>query len=210
MPIDHVLIAVADPRATAGRLRSHHGLTAVEGGRHPAWGTANWIVPLGTSYLELLFVVDPLVAAANRFGRRVGEVAAMGGGPFAWCVAPIDFEATIVRLGLDPAPGTRHRPDGRILSWRTAGLEVALDDPSRPFFIEWQAAGTDHPGRRPSRSADPVSLERLGVAGDRASMAAWLGDEALPVVVTAGRPAIAQVVIETADGVRVLGAADWA
>jgi len=40
---------VADLRAAAQELEARHGLVAVEGGRHPGWGTANRIVPLGES-----------------------------------------------------------------------------------------------------------------------------------------------------------------
>ena len=47
LAIDHVILSVRDLEAEAARLNARYGLVSVEGGRHPAWGTANWIVPLG-------------------------------------------------------------------------------------------------------------------------------------------------------------------
>lgn len=47
--IDHVIYAVGDLEADAARFRDELGLESVVGGRHPGWGTANRIVPLGSS-----------------------------------------------------------------------------------------------------------------------------------------------------------------
>ena len=52
-------------------LGDRYGLRSVEGGRHPDWGTANWIVPVGDAYLELVGVVDERVAERSPFGRWV-------------------------------------------------------------------------------------------------------------------------------------------
>ncbi|HLN14742.1 MAG TPA: VOC family protein, partial [bacterium] len=63
--IDHVLIAVPDLAEGARKMEDAYGLRAIEGGRHPGAGTGNMIVPLGTSYLELIAVVDPGEASAS-------------------------------------------------------------------------------------------------------------------------------------------------
>ena len=47
LEIDHVLIAVADLAAAAQEIETRYGLASIEGGRHPDWGTADRIVPLG-------------------------------------------------------------------------------------------------------------------------------------------------------------------
>ena len=73
MELDHVLIAVADLEAAGGEIEDSHGLASIEGGRHPSWGTANRIVPLGDSYLELIAVVDAAKAAESAFGRWVAS-----------------------------------------------------------------------------------------------------------------------------------------
>jgi len=205
LAFDHVLLAVRDFGETVARLRAAHGLAALEGGRHTGWGTANWIVPLGDSYIELVSVVDPGAAATNDFGRRAQRAIAEGGGLFAWCVTTRDFDATVSRLGLDVAPGSRRRPDGAIVSWRAAGLAPALADPSRPFFLAWEIPAELHPGRA---SADhevrPHGIAWVEVAGDEKSVRDWLGDDKLPVRVRPGAPALRAVGIATDEGEVVL------
>jgi hypothetical protein len=39
-------------------MEGRYGLASIEGGRHPGWGTANRIIPLGDAYIELVTVVD--------------------------------------------------------------------------------------------------------------------------------------------------------
>src|SRR5437764_15398189 len=63
--IDHVVWGVEDLDRAAAGVRERHGLASVPGGRHPGWGTANRIIPLGPSYLELLAVADAAEAAAD-------------------------------------------------------------------------------------------------------------------------------------------------
>lgn len=195
----------------------------MEGGAHPGWGTGNWVVPLGRSYLELVRIADPALAGESPFGRRALDALAAGGGPYAWCVAPADFDATAARLGLAVSEGTRRRPDGTVLAWRTAGLETALGDPSRPFFIDWRIRPEDHPGRTPVRHrAGDVGLRRLELAGDEVALRSWLGDEAAlvdlvgaratsdpAVLVRPGPPAVSAIAIDAADGPILLESRDW-
>jgi Glyoxalase-like domain len=58
LELDHVLIAVANLNGAARDLESRHGLASVEGGRHAGWGTATRIVPLGETYLEVIWALD--------------------------------------------------------------------------------------------------------------------------------------------------------
>jgi Glyoxalase-like domain len=76
MQLDHVLIAVDDLASAADEFESSYGLVSVGGGRHRGWGTANRIVPLGDSYLELVALVDEADAAETVFGRWVAGAAA--------------------------------------------------------------------------------------------------------------------------------------
>ncbi len=220
MPIDHVLIAVADAGVAAEWLWRRHGLIAVEGGAHPGWGTGNSIVPLGRSDLELVRIEDPAVAAETPFGRRATEAIAAGAGPYAWCVAPTDFEATVARLGLEVREGSRRRPDGTVLAWRTAGLEVALADPSRPFFIEWHVPARAHPGRTFARHrVGEATLASLELTGDESAVRAWLGadgaaiggpsPDAPAIRIRPGSPAITAIAIDAPDVRIVLRSADW-
>jgi hypothetical protein len=178
--LDHVLIAVDD-------LRADHGLVSVEGGRHPGWGTANRIVPLGDAYLELVAVVDPVEAAGNPFGRWV----AASRGPFAWAVRTDDLEAAAARLGLEVAAGSRARPDGSVLRWRSAGVERAAAEPLLPFLIQWDE-GTVLPGR----AAPPQgTLKELRLRGDAERLDEWLGPHDLPITVSPGEPGVEGFVV---------------
>ena len=88
MELDHVLIAAADLDAVARQIETEHGLASAAGGRHPGWGTANRIVPLGATYLELVAVVDEAEASQSAFGRWVA--ASRSGAPFGWAVRTPD------------------------------------------------------------------------------------------------------------------------
>ena len=109
MEIDHVLIAVTDLAVASRELEEHHGLASIEGGRHPGWGTANRIVPLGDTYLELAAVVDKNVAVQTAFGRWV---AGEDSQPrlLGWAVRTDDLEPVARRLNLNIEDGSRTHP----------------------------------------------------------------------------------------------------
>jgi hypothetical protein len=204
--LDHVLVAVADLAAAAREIEARHGLASVEGGRHPDWGTANRIVPLGTSYLELVAVVDQQAAAGSSFGRWVATGASRPGRPLGWAVRTGQLDTIARRLGLTVRSGARVAPSGAVLRWRSAGIDQAAAESSLPFFIEW-AAGARLPGTTAvAHPAAPAGISKLLLEGDPDRLGAWLGDHALPIVVRAGRPAVAAIVLETATGEIVLGA----
>src|SRR6266566_4075646 len=123
LELDHVLIAVAD-LATAGReIEARHGLASIEGGRHPGWGTANRIVPLGEAYLELVAVVDQAEAAQSPFGRWVTGVHSNRAQPLGWAVRTHQLDDVARRLGLTVGAGSRATRSGRLVRWRLAGIE---------------------------------------------------------------------------------------
>jgi hypothetical protein len=208
MRIDHAVLAVRDLDTAADGLTARTGLASVPGGRHPRWGTANRIVPLGEDYIELLAVTDPGIAEASVLGRALMELTAHGADRwFALCVADDEIEATAARLGMTVEPGRRTLPDGSEVAWRGAGIE----DPDRPrwlpFFIAWDVP----PGRHPGRSAadhrlEPVGIARVEVAGDAGAWSAWVGGSDLPMTFDdpAGDPAgLRAVVVGLADGTEI-------
>jgi hypothetical protein len=203
--LDHVLIGVADLADAARQFETRWGLASIDGGRHPAWGTANRIVPLGTSYLELVAVVDEVVAGGSRFGQWVADGASRLGSPVGWAVRTGRLDETAGRLGLTVTSGSRVTPSGKVLRWRVAGIEEAAAEGSLPFFIEW-GAGVDLPGSAAvAHPAAPVRVSKLVLDGDPGRIGAWLGDHTLPVVVRAGSPALSAVVLSAATGEIVLG-----
>jgi hypothetical protein len=192
MELDHVLIAVDDLDAAAKQIEERHGLTSVDGGRHQGLGTANRIVPLGQTYLELVAVVDETEAAASGFGSWV----AAGDRPrlLGWCVRTDGLDAVASRLGLTIADGARARPDGTKLTWRMAGLERSADEPSLPFFIEW-GADTPYPGEALAQSA---AIDELRLQGDPSRIAQWAGGTTQPLAISEGEPALRAVVLDGA------------
>ena len=167
-----MLLAVTDLAATARELQTRYGLTSVEGGRHPDWGTANRIVPLGTSYLELVTVVDR-AAANSSFGRWVASGASRPGRPLGWAVRTGQLDQLARRLGLTVHSGARVASSGEVLRWRSAGIDQAAAESSLPFFIEW-AAGARLPGATAvAHPAAPAGISKLLLEGDPDRLAAW-------------------------------------
>jgi hypothetical protein len=196
MRLDHVLLAVADLETAAAALEARHGIDAYEGGSHPQWGTANRIVPLRETYLELVSVVDGATARDSAFGRWVEAETRAEPSPFAWCVSPTSLDETCARLGLEIQAGSRAIPSGETLGWRLAGLEQAARHPWLPFFIDW-SEGTPHPGRRDGVAEAAVHLD---VEGDVEELAVWLGEHSLPVGIRPGRAGVTAVSIDRPSG----------
>jgi len=199
--IDHAVYAVRDLDASARRLLDAHGLVSVPGGRHQKWGTANRIVPLGETYVELLAVEDPEVAPG--LARALLDATADGDRWYSICVADDDLEATATRLGLEIRPGARTRPDGAEVRWRGAGF----DDPARPlwlpFFIAWDVPDELLPGRAdaPAHPSGASGIEAVEVGGDEATLRAWLGEgDRLPIVLVDEEPGVRAVRFVTERG----------
>lgn len=206
MELDHVLIAVTDLAGAARELEAQLGLVSIEGGRHPGWGTANRIVPLGDTYLELIAVIDEAEAAESAFGRWVAGGASEVGRPLGWAVRTHALDDIAGRLGLPVSAGSRVTFGGEVLRWRSAGIEQAAAEPSLPFFIEW-APEAPFPGHATvERRNGPERIARLALDGDPEHLDGWLGSHTLPIVVRKGSSAVTAVVVTTAVGEIVLGA----
>ena len=182
--LDHVLIAAADLDAAGREFEARYGLSSVAGGRHPGWGTANRIVPLGDTYLELVAAVEPDEAAGSPFGRWVA--AAEPGRPLGWAVRTRKLDVIAGRLGLAVTTGSRRRDGGLVLRWRLAGMDQAIVDPALPFFIEW-GDGTPLPGRTEAGHRDgPLRIDDVQLTGDADRLEDWLGGHRLPITVRTG------------------------
>jgi glyoxalase-like protein len=201
--IDHVVLGVRDLDGAARRLLADFGLGSVFGGHHVGWGTGNVIVPLGSNYVELLGVVDEKQATQSELGRHLLSTVEGGDRLIGWCVAVDPFDESVDRLGLTASEGSRVRPDGTTLRWRSAGLPEAMADPSRPFFISWLVGPALHPGRATvHHPAAPRGLAWVEVNGDEDAIRRRLGPggEALPVRILPGSPALVAAGIATASG----------
>ncbi len=204
MELDHILIPTADLSSEVAKFEARYGLVSVEGGRHAGWGTANRIVPLGQTYLELVAVVDPEEAARSAFGRWVA--AARPGWPLGWAVRTDDLDAVAGRLGLSVGSGSRLTAAGELLRWRIAGVEQSTVEPSLPFFMEW-APETALPGTsRAEHAAVVKGIKELILECDPDRLRFWLGEHHLPVRVGPGSYGrLAGIVLTTTSGEVVVG-----
>jgi Glyoxalase-like domain len=203
MELDHVLIPLANLSGAVSEFEGRYGLVSVEGGRHADWGTANRIVPLGDSYLELIAVVDPAEARQTAFGRWVANARA--GQPLGWAVRTDDLGAVAGRLGLHIGSGSRFTPTGDLLSWRIAGIERAMAEPWLPFFIEW-AARSRLPGRVDvEHPAGASGIKQLIIAGEPKRLSSWFDGRRLPVTLADGDSGVIGVVLSTRSGEIVVG-----
>jgi hypothetical protein len=195
--LDHILFAVRDLDDAAAQLERAHGLTSYVGGVHPRWGTANRIVPLGESYLELIAVVDEQTAAATDVGRFVMSGATARGAPIGWAVRPGDLDAAARRLGLAPHEGSRAREDGTVVRWRMAGIDRSVEEPALPWLLEWEDAAT-----YPGAAETPVEarIVRLELEGSTSALDAWLGPHDLPLDVRNGTAGLVGVDLDGPRG----------
>lgn len=144
MPIalDHIVQTVADLEAACAGLESI-GLRTVPGGRHAHWGTHNALCHLGLTYIELLAIEDRAVAEGSTFGRAVIAEEARGDGIWRLAMRTGDIMAVVGKAraaGIrcnGPVPGYRERPDGSVLRWSLAFLEMPDADFVPPMLIDW-------------------------------------------------------------------------
>lgn len=206
--IDHVLLPVAHLDQAARHMRERYGLEALEGGRHATGGTANYIVPLGRQYLELIAVVDNDAVAEGRLGWRVVDAVREGRTFVAWALRTTDLDALrekLVGAGWELPPvaeGSRRRPDGQVLSWRTQDVEVGSEPSAIPFVIEWKVAEGLHPGEAGGNGA---SVRRVVVGARepervREKLSLLLGDSDMYEVRWAGHDGVEALVLESAAG----------
>ena len=146
--IDHVVIAVADPDASAAELTERVGLAFTGGGRHPGLGTFNRLAFLGDAYLELIGVEDAEAAQGWAVGRAAVRSLERGGG-FVTCalvddrIAMTGAQLQVNGSSIGPAiHGSRQGSDGETVEWWTATLpELGPEQP--PFLIKHAAAGAE-------------------------------------------------------------------
>src|SRR6202162_334634 len=171
--VDHVLLPVANLEEGARTLRERFGLHAIAGGRHPRLGTANMIVPLGRQYLELIAVADPQEAAAGRLGKRIPPALDQGRMFLDWALRTRDLDgmrSKLLAAGWDLPPvaeGSRLRPDGQVLRWRTQDVNTGASRSAVPFVIEWDVPEGLHPGESAAEHPSGATALRRVVVGAR-------------------------------------------
>src|SRR5712664_66808 len=146
--LDHILLGCNDLDKGIEFVQEGTGVLPAIGGVHPGRGTRNALLSLGERrYLEII-APDPAQSEIAHFPqiRSMTDPRLIG-----WAVHPPDISAVAKELRENkveftgPADGSRKRPDGRVLNWKTINL---ADDRHGllPFFIEWSADSV-HPAK---------------------------------------------------------------
>jgi Glyoxalase-like domain len=146
--LDHLLLGVQNLETGIAFVESHTGVRAVFGGVHPGRGTQNALLSLGDRrYLEIIAPDPAQPDAKNPIAveiRSLQQPRLVG-----WAAHPGNLSSFAEKLraaGIafqGPTPGSRKRPDGRLLQWQTLNLDDDSDG-LLPFFIEW-APESPHP-----------------------------------------------------------------
>jgi hypothetical protein len=146
--VDHLILGTRDLDEGIRRFEERTGVRPMVGGEHPGRGTRNALVSLGPGlYMEIL---APQTTAPDS-GAAAALRALTDLTPFGWAVFVRDVDAARRRLsdagfGLSEIkPGSRARPDGSLLEWKTFEIEKP-PLAGVPFFIRW-GDGTTHPSK---------------------------------------------------------------
>jgi len=139
--LDHILLGAASLEVGIAFVEHFTGVGAAFGGVHPGRGTWNALLSLGDRrYLEIIApdpgqssVDNPLVSSL----RSIQEPRLVG-----WAAHPgnlTEFAKKLRAAGITiegPTPGSRKRPDGKLLKWQIVSLAETASG-LMPFFIEW-------------------------------------------------------------------------
>jgi glyoxalase-like protein len=201
--VDHLLLGVSDLDRGIAWVEKKTGVRAAVGGSHPGVGTRNALLSLGgRRYLEII-APDP---AQSAFTFRIDLRKLSEPRLITWAAATGDVNALSKKAreaGLavqGPEPGSRERPDGKVLRWKTLGIQVELEadgvDPI-PFFIEW-ASDSVHPSQDSPRGCELLAFE---VAHPRRSEVRGVLEKlGIDAIVKSGQPALLQASLKTPGG----------
>ncbi len=199
--LSQIIVGVKNLDTAADRFRTM-GFDVLDGGVHPGVGTANRVIPLGAQYIELLAVVSPAEARQNEYGRSLLRATADGDRLVRWSLRTEEIDEVARRLGISVERRRRERPDGELLTWRTAGLDLALADATLPFFMQWDRP-EQYPGAMPAAHENGArGVTRLVVTPrDAVRFRAWTADADAPLrVVDRPEADLWSVGVETDQG----------
>ena len=188
--IDHLVVVVPHLDEASERLATGLGIEVGSGGVHPTLGTANRLAWFGDSYLELLAITDPGVAAGAWLGRPAMRLLAghPAGAFVTFALASDDLAGDVAAATAGgsplsgPLPGERQRPDGEVVRWSLA-VPPLIGPGMPPFLIEHDAGGAEW--RPTDREARRAAVHPLGGPVRLAALTIAVADP--PVVVAAYR-----------------------
>jgi catechol 2,3-dioxygenase-like lactoylglutathione lyase family enzyme len=154
--LDHIIIGVHDLDAAAQIFRHDLGLLSSGGGVHPVGGTANRIIVIGDTYLELISIYRPEEAQESlrqRLAKREGYLN------FVLSSNDIqaDSQAMLARgvALIGPKAGSLRSADGRVRAWMRADIERPDLAQHYPFIIQHDSIGEERRQRLAGWSTPP-------------------------------------------------------
>jgi len=179
--VDHLLLGASDLDQAIAWVEAMTGVRSSVGGRHPGRGTRNALLSFGRrQYLEIIAPDPTQTEIAEQFApiKQLKTPRLL-----TWAAATKDIAAVAQKARaagyqiLGPSGGSRTRPDGRILNWKT--MNVSNDIGALiPFFIEWSADAV-HPSEDSPRGCSLASFDMEHPEPSRVSeMLGRLGIEA--------------------------------
>lgn len=188
--LDHLVVTVPDLAAGIDDFARATGVRPVAGGRHPGFGTANFLVglsPLGwesgaRTYLEILGP-DPEQERPADGTLPLDAHLATAPTLQTWAIHPPAFAETVTAAraeGIDVGEVrgmSRRTADGELLEWRLTSRAPLPGEGTQPFLIDW--GDSTHPAEAdlpavellsfslssPDVEATRRALEVLGVGG---------------------------------------------
>lgn len=142
--LDHIIIGVNDLEEAASIFSQKLGLAVSGGGTHPVGGTANRIIVIGDTYLELITVRTPSEAR-----QSIVERLAKGDGYLNFVLTSDDIEADKAALAsrgvsfIGPTPAQLKSPGGRTRGWSRIDIERPDLAQHYPFLIQHDSTGQE-------------------------------------------------------------------
>jgi len=142
--IDHIIIGVHNLDQAATQFSQKLGLAVSGGGIHPTGGTANRIIVIGDTYLELMAIYNPEEAQQSLLDRLANHE-----GYLNFVLASDDIEAdstAMIKRGvqiLGPTPGSLRAVDGRTRGWSRTNIERPDLAQHYPFIILHDSTGEE-------------------------------------------------------------------
>lgn len=157
--IDHIIIGMHDLEQATEQFWQKLGLVASGGGVHPTGGTANRIIVIGDTYLELIAVRAPDEAQSSMLDRL-----AKGEGYLNCVLASDDLAADADAMRqrgvsiLGPKQGELRAADGKARGWSRVDVERPDLAQQYPFLIQHDSAGEDRRFRLAGWTTPPEHL----------------------------------------------------
>ena len=155
---DHILIGAPDLDVGIRFVEERTGVRAEFGGNHPGAGTRNALLSLGAGHYLEIIAPDPAQANAPDV-RGLRQLSSPRIIEWAIHTEGIQTAKNMVETAgiktVGPQPGSRQRPDGKLLRWQT--LRIEQTTPLVPFFIQWET-GSPHPSSDSPRLGTAKSL----------------------------------------------------